>query len=139
MNIPCEECNSSKHKCSIVASPVRFLQNLEELRPMMNLGPEGASVYNSSRFALLKPNCPSPLACFAKCNRAPPGVRPGLCSTGTFDASFRAFSGRGLSAIFEYGRCPSRGLCSFRIREPRRCRPPSVFIEPTPLDAPASP
>ncbi|KAJ7791098.1 hypothetical protein B0H13DRAFT_1936073, partial [Mycena leptocephala] len=40
MNIPCEECNSSKHKCSIVASPVRFLQNLEELRPMMNLGPE---------------------------------------------------------------------------------------------------
>ncbi|KAJ7801920.1 hypothetical protein B0H13DRAFT_2389869 [Mycena leptocephala] len=40
MNVPCEECNSSKHKCSIVASPVRFLQNLEELRPMMNLGPE---------------------------------------------------------------------------------------------------
>ncbi|KAJ7914483.1 hypothetical protein B0H13DRAFT_2325208 [Mycena leptocephala] len=40
MNIPCEECNSSKHKCSIVASPVRFLQNLEELHPMMNLGPE---------------------------------------------------------------------------------------------------
>jgi hypothetical protein len=42
MNVPCEECNSSKHKCSIVASPVCFLQNLEELRPMMNLGPEGA-------------------------------------------------------------------------------------------------
>ncbi|KAJ7846174.1 hypothetical protein B0H13DRAFT_1907960 [Mycena leptocephala] len=40
MNVPCEECNSSKHKCSIVASPVRFLQNLEELRPMINLGPE---------------------------------------------------------------------------------------------------
>jgi hypothetical protein len=43
MNVPCEECNSSKHKCSIVASPVRFLQNLEELHPMINLGPEGAS------------------------------------------------------------------------------------------------
>ncbi|KAJ7800995.1 hypothetical protein B0H13DRAFT_2390185 [Mycena leptocephala] len=40
MNVPCEECNSSKHKCSIIPSPVRFLQNLEELRPMMNLGPE---------------------------------------------------------------------------------------------------
>ncbi|KAJ7794666.1 hypothetical protein B0H13DRAFT_2393323 [Mycena leptocephala] len=40
MNVPCEECNSSKHKCSTVASPVRFLQNLEELCPMINLGPE---------------------------------------------------------------------------------------------------
>ncbi|KAJ7839407.1 hypothetical protein B0H13DRAFT_2366861 [Mycena leptocephala] len=43
MNTSCEECHTGKHSCSIVANPTRFLQNIEELRPMMNLGPEGAS------------------------------------------------------------------------------------------------
>jgi hypothetical protein len=43
MNTSCEECHIGKHSCSIVANPTRFLQNIEELRPMMNLGPEGAS------------------------------------------------------------------------------------------------
>ncbi|KAJ7859120.1 hypothetical protein B0H13DRAFT_1901581 [Mycena leptocephala] len=40
MNSSCEECHTGKHNCSIVANPTRFLQNIEELRPMMNLGPE---------------------------------------------------------------------------------------------------
>ncbi|KAJ7879850.1 hypothetical protein B0H13DRAFT_1892073 [Mycena leptocephala] len=40
MNSSCEECHIGKHNCSIVANPTRFLQNIEELRPMINLGPE---------------------------------------------------------------------------------------------------
>ncbi|KAJ7818724.1 hypothetical protein B0H13DRAFT_1922128 [Mycena leptocephala] len=40
MNTSCEECHIGKHNCSIVANPTRFLQNIEELRPMMNLGTE---------------------------------------------------------------------------------------------------
>jgi hypothetical protein len=52
MNSSCEECHTGKHNCSIVANPTRFLQNIEELRPMINLGPEGAYRFHNF-FALL--------------------------------------------------------------------------------------
>jgi hypothetical protein len=45
MNVSCEECNASKHNCSNVATPARFFQRMEDLRPMLNLRPEGASSY----------------------------------------------------------------------------------------------
>ncbi|KAJ7869507.1 hypothetical protein B0H13DRAFT_2350895 [Mycena leptocephala] len=39
----CKECNTKKHNCSTVSDPARFLQMVEDLRPMINLGPEALS------------------------------------------------------------------------------------------------
>jgi hypothetical protein len=50
MNVSCEECNTSKHNCSNVATPARFFQRMEDLRPMLNLGPEGELPYLANDF-----------------------------------------------------------------------------------------
>ncbi|KAJ7797127.1 hypothetical protein B0H13DRAFT_2392313 [Mycena leptocephala] len=38
-----KKCNSKKHNCSTVSDPQRFLQMVEDLRLMINLGPEALS------------------------------------------------------------------------------------------------
>ncbi len=73
----CKECNTKKHNCSTVSDPARFLQMVEDLRPMINLGPEGTfSFYFPFTTRLI--SFLSFVACFEACNRTPSGLRPTL-------------------------------------------------------------